>query len=116
MAGCSGKRPFETLRPLAVSGSTRSPVLPDVPTFAENGIIGLDQEQGLFAPARTPSNVVKFWSAALAAALHDAGVVQVLQQNGSEGVGSTPAEFAAFLHDQRNRWKKVVDETGIRIK
>jgi tripartite-type tricarboxylate transporter receptor subunit TctC len=108
----------KTLRPLAVSGSTRSPVLPDVPTFAENGIIGLDQEiwQGLFAPAHTPSNVVKFWSAALAAALHDAGVVQILQQNGSEGVGSTPAEFAAFLYDQRDRWKKVVDETGIRIK
>jgi tripartite-type tricarboxylate transporter receptor subunit TctC len=106
-----------TLRPLAVSGISRSPVLPDVPTFAENGIIGLDQEiwQGLFAPAGTPSAIVKFWSAALAAALHDAGVIQVFQQNGSQGVGSTPAGFAAFLHDQRDRWKKAVDETGIRI-
>jgi tripartite-type tricarboxylate transporter receptor subunit TctC len=106
------------LRPLAVSGVTRSPVLPDVPTFAESGIIGLEQEiwQGLFAPARTPGNIVKFWSAALAAALRDAEVIQVLQRNGVEGVSSTPTEFAAFLHDQRDRWKKVVDETGIRIK
>ncbi len=106
------------LRPLAVSGPVRSPVLPDVPTFAESGVIGLDQEiwQGLFAPARTPDNIVRFWSAALAAALRDPEVIHVLQGNGSEGAGSTPAEFAAFLRDQRDRWKKVVDETGIRIK
>jgi tripartite-type tricarboxylate transporter receptor subunit TctC len=106
------------LRPLAVSGLARSPVLPEVPTFAESGIVGLDQEiwQGLFAPARTPGNIAKFWSAALATALRGADVGQVLERNGVEGVSSTPAEFAAFLHDQHGQWKKVVDETGIRIK
>ena len=106
------------VRPLAVSGIARSPVLPDVPTFAEDGVIGLDEEiwQGLFVPARTPATIVAFWSSALAAALRDPEVSEVLLRSGVEGVSSTPAEFAAFLHDQRDRWKKVVDETGIRIK
>jgi hypothetical protein len=65
---------------------------------------------------KNEGNIVKFWSAALAAALHDADVIQVLLRSGVEGVSSTPTQFAAFLHDQRDRWKKVVDETGIRIK
>ena len=106
------------LRPLAVSGMARSPVLADVPTFAEQGVAGLDQEiwQGLFAPARTPGAVVAFWSSALAAALRDANVIEVLARSGVEGVGTTPAEFSAFLLDQRDRWHKLVDETGIRIK
>lgn len=106
------------LRALAVSGAARSPVLPDVPTYAEDGVVGLDQEiwQGLFAPARAPAPAVAFWSSSLAAALRDANVGELLRRSGVEAVSSTPAEFAAFLRDQRDRWSEVVDETGIRLK
>ncbi|MFT8242986.1 Bug family tripartite tricarboxylate transporter substrate binding protein [Roseomonas sp. BN140053] len=105
------------LRPLAVSGTGRSFLLPEVPTFAEQGITGLEPIiwQGIFAPAGTPEPVLNFWSRAAAAALRRPEVAAVLRGNGSETVGNTPAEFAAFLRDQQARWKAIVDETGIRI-
>lgn len=105
------------LRPLAVSGSARSSVLPDVPTFSEQGITGLEQDlwQGLFAPAKTPGHILNFWSRAMAYAVKQPDVIQAMTLVGSVPVGSTPAEFTKFMDDQISRWKRLVDETGVRI-
>jgi len=104
------------LRALAVNGTARSPAMPDVPTFAELGITGLEAElfQGLYAPAGTPEKILNFWSRAVAYAVRQPEVIEILSRGSSQGVSSTPAEFAAFMRDQHARWKQVVDETGIR--
>lgn len=104
------------LRALAVNGTVRSPALPDVPTFLELGVTGLEAElfQGLYAPAGTPEKILNFWSRAVAHAVRQPEVIEILARGSSQGVSSTPAEFAAFMRDQHARWKQVVDETGIR--
>jgi len=87
------------LRALAVTGSKRSPLLPDVPTAAEAGLPGYEAGFSLvmLAPAKTPSDVVARISAAITAALKDPQVLERLAQQGLEAVGSSPAEYAAEL-------------------
>ena len=105
------------LRPLAQSGARRSPALPDLPTFAESGFPGVAAEAfwAMLGPARVPEPVVARFNAALAAALAE----PVVRQRLAEGQGmdiraSSPAEFAAFLDDQVERWSRLIQERGIR--
>ena len=87
------------LRALAVTGSKRSPLLPDVPTAAEAGLPGYEAGFSLvmLAPAKTPSDIVTRISGAITAALKDPAVLERLAQQGLEAVGSSPAEYAAEL-------------------
>ncbi|MFC0385154.1 Bug family tripartite tricarboxylate transporter substrate binding protein [Muricoccus vinaceus] len=105
------------LRPLAVSGSSRSPTLPDVPTFGEQGVSGLEAAiwQGMFAPAGTPDNIVAYWGRTVAEAIRRPEIAKLFGELGAEPVGNTPAEFTAFLRAERDRWGAIVEETGIRI-
>jgi len=102
------------IRALGVSTAKRLPVFPDVPTIAEDGVPGFEATQwyGLIAPAGTPQAVVNRLNNALVKTLDSADVKKRLAADSSEAVGSTPAEFAAFIKAELARWAPVVKASG----
>lgn len=104
------------LRALAVSIPRRLTNLPEVPTVAEQGFPGYDMPDwlGLFVPAGTPAPIVARLAEAAALAMRDGEVVRRMGQIGMIPVGSTPAEFAAFFRDQRERLGRLIREHNIR--
>ena len=116
-AGMVGHIRAGKLRALAVSGSTRSPQLPDVPTLAESGLAGYSAYVwlGLLAPKGTPPAIVERLNRELKAALATSEVKAYMTDAGIETVGSTPAEFDAYFREERDRWARVVKETGARV-
>ena len=104
------------LRALAVSGAKRAQSSPELPTIAEGGVKGYDVTQwyGMFLPAKTPKPVVDKLGAAVITAAHHPEVGKRLAADGTEAVGSTPAEFTTHLKAEIGRWTKVVKETGIK--
>lgn len=105
------------IRALAVVGPTRSSVLPDVPTFHEAGVQGLDAVGwfGVLAPSGTPAAVVQKLARDLKAAMQDKTVSTRLRELGFEPVAeSDPARFKAFLHAEAASWKKLIAETGVK--
>ena len=104
------------LRALAVTGRTRAQTLPDVPTVEEAGVPGYDAMQwyGLLAPAGTPPAIVERIQAEVAAALKTPEVRERLSADGAEPVGNTPAEFAAVIREELDKWAKVAKAAGIK--
>lgn len=102
------------LRVLATSGAQRSPFLPDVPTFAEQGFpdVVADEWFGFFAPARTPAAVVAAASSAINATLRDKAVIDSLAGVGLIARGTSPEEMAASQHAEFNRWRALVKRVG----
>ena len=94
------------LRPLAVTGSQRSPALPDVPTMAEAGVAGYDASSwfGLLAPAGTPPAVVDKIQRDVAAALQLPAVRAQLQAQGATPSGNTPDQFKQFMAQETAKW------------
>ncbi len=106
------------LRALAISnGSKRSEQAPNVPQFSEVGVSGFDVTvwAGLLAPAGTPKPIIDRLAAASAKAAQSASYRAFAAKIGATAVGSTPAEFDAFLKTERARWKKVIADTGIKL-
>lgn len=103
------------LRALAASTAERVPALPDVPTVAEQGFPGFDQAEwnGVYGPAGLPAAAVERVHAACLAALADAGVRQRLAALGAIGLGTAPAEFAAYLRAERMAMERLVREANI---
>jgi len=99
------------LKALAITSQKRSAVLPDVPTFGEAGVKGLEvySWQAVVAPKGLPADVRSKAHAAVIAALNDPQVKQQFVSVGFEIVGNTPAQFAAFQQQEFARWKKVID-------
>ena len=105
------------MKGLAITSVKRSPLLPDMPTVAEAGVPGYEADLwlGLVAPAGTPAAIIN--------RLHDE-TVKILQrpdvhasfiQQGTEPIGSTPAQFAAMLKTDVERWGKVVRFSGAKV-
>ena len=94
------------LRALAVTSAQRTSALPDVPTMIESGMPGFELNGflGVLAPARTPPAVVRTLHAKLSAITREAGFGDRLKDYGMRPVGSSPAEFAAFLKAQIVKW------------
>ena len=105
------------LRAYAVAGDARVRSLPNVPTLAEKGYSGCElyEWNGLFAPAGTPPAIVARLHEAFAAALRDPAVQQRFGQIGAETLGTTPAEFAAFVAQQRDAMARIVREANITL-
>jgi tripartite-type tricarboxylate transporter receptor subunit TctC len=102
-----------TLRMLAVTGSQRSPFLPDVPTMREQGYdVVIDSWIGVFVPVRTPAAVVGALSAACAEASKSADMAESLAKFGSEPAFQTPEQFAARVKADIERWGPVVEASG----
>lgn len=102
------------VRAIAVSGAQRSAQLPDVPTFAEAGLPGVESYgwYGFFAPAGTPPEVVAKINEATQKFMKTPEFQKVLTDTGSDYVGDTPANFAAFVKAEAAKWGKVARETG----
>jgi tripartite-type tricarboxylate transporter receptor subunit TctC len=100
---------------LAVTGAHRVNAAPEIPTFAEAGFPSVDVSlwQGMFAPAGTPSAIIDKLSSTIAAKLRTADVTRLLEAQGAEPAGSTPAEFGRFVQQERSRWLKVVRDAKI---
>jgi tripartite-type tricarboxylate transporter receptor subunit TctC len=98
------------LKAFAVAQSKRASILPDVPTLAEAGMTGFDAGIwiGLLAPAGTPAAVIDKLSDAANAALDKEAVRSALQQQGTDPVGGTPAQFAAFIRADIEKWAAVL--------
>jgi tripartite-type tricarboxylate transporter receptor subunit TctC len=105
------------LRPLAVSGTQRAPQLPEVPTLAESGIAGYSAYvwMGLLAPKGTPPPIIDKLHAEVTAALATPEVRAYFAEAGIEAAGSSPAEMDAYFREERDRWARVIKETGAKI-
>ena len=102
------------LRVLATSGKARSPFLPDVPTFAEQGFPDLVVEEwfGFYAPAKTPTQVVTNANAAINAALKDKMVIDSLAVSGLVPIGGTAEAMAKDMKAQFDAWGPIVKRIG----
>jgi tripartite-type tricarboxylate transporter receptor subunit TctC len=101
------------LRILAVTGSRRSPFLPDVPTMREWGYnVVVESWLGVFMPARVPDEIVNALSAAIAEATKSAQMTENLAKFGSEPAFETPAQFAMIMKAELERWAPVVKASG----
>jgi len=103
------------LRGLGVTGAVRSSVLPDLPTIAEAGVPGYEAGQwyGLFAPARTPRNIINRLHAATTGALQASAIKEKMASDGVQPVGNTPEEFSRYLRAETVKWGKVVQAAGM---
>ncbi len=103
------------LRALAVTGSKRSPVLPEVPTLAEAGVKNVDvySWQAVVAPKGLPADVKGKFHAAVLAALNEPAVKNQFTSMGLEIVANTPEQFAAFQAQEFARWKRVIETRKI---
>ena len=104
------------LKAIAVTGPTRSPLAPEIPTVAEAGIDFVATTwYGLMAPAGTPRPVVERLNKETRALLADEAVKAVLAPQGVVATPSTPEEFNAFLRAEVAKWAKVVKDTGAKV-
>jgi tripartite-type tricarboxylate transporter receptor subunit TctC len=104
------------LRVIAVGTLKRLSTLPDVGTVAEQGYPGFETSQwyGLNAPAKTPEAIIKRLSEEAAKAAKSPKVLERFAADDAEGIGSTPAEYAAFVKKEQERWSKVVRAAKIK--
>jgi tripartite-type tricarboxylate transporter receptor subunit TctC len=104
------------LRALAVAGPSRLALLPDVPTTAEAGLPGVEAIvwNGLFAPAGTPQPVLQILHREIVKAYNAPDVKKQVLDTGSEVVGDTPEQFAAFVRSEGAKWSKVIREANIK--
>jgi tripartite-type tricarboxylate transporter receptor subunit TctC len=105
------------IRVLASTGAKRSSAAPDVPTIAESGVPGyvVDSWQGVFAPAKTPNEILQKISRDLATALAEPSLVEKLGRNAYTVGSSSPDELAKFLKTDTEKWEAVIKTTGIKI-
>jgi tripartite-type tricarboxylate transporter receptor subunit TctC len=105
------------VRGLAVTSTARLPAVPELPTVAESGLKGYASSQwyGVLAPAGTPEDIVNLLNDQIAGIMHSADVRQRLAGEGVLAVGSTRAEFAAYIREEIAKWARVIKQSGARI-
>ena len=105
------------LRALGVSGSKRSPALPELPTIAEAGLRGYESLSwsGIAAPAGTPKEVITRLNREISAVLAQPDMRQKLADAGAEAVGGAPEIFAEHIRAEREKWSRLIKERGITI-
>ena len=105
------------LRAIGVAARKRSATLPEVPTLQEQGVSDFEvlQWHGMFAPAKTPQNIVTELYQAVSAALNSAEVKKRYAAEGAEIGGTTPAEFTQFVNSELTRWSDVAKRARMRV-
>ncbi len=105
------------LKAIAVSGETRSPALPQVPTFAQSGMPGFDVKPwfGVLAPAGTPKDVINILSTAIARILALPDFKENLVGQGMDPFISTPEQFAALMKADATMFAKIIKTANIKI-
>lgn len=104
------------IKALAVTQPTRAAIAPEVPTMIEAGVEGYSAGiwMGLLAPAGTPPEIVDKLSRAANEALKSSEMQAVLEKQGVDPLGGTPAAFAKFIDDELKKWAGVVKTAGIK--
>jgi tripartite-type tricarboxylate transporter receptor subunit TctC len=107
----------DKVRALAVTGTKRSATFPNLPTFSEAGIGGLELSPwfGLLAPAGTPEPIVRKMNADIADLLRDKEVVEKFAGIGADPYITQPDQFGRILQDDIHKWAQVVKASGARI-
>jgi len=105
------------LRVLAVTGTARSPLLPEVPTVSEAGLPGFDVTSwyGMFAPAGLPKDLLMKLNADIAAVLKSADMGTRLAALGADPAPMSPEDFGQFVREEITKWAKVVKESGAKV-
>ena len=105
------------LRGLAVTTLKRQEWAPDLPTVAESGLPGFEVSSwyGLFAPAKTPPEIVGKISADAVRVAHDPDFVDALDKIATTPVGSTPEELAAHLKAEMDKWGPIITAARIKV-
>lgn len=103
------------LRALAVTGQTRLSGAPDVPTFAESGLPGVDVViwYGMLAPRNTPRAIVDKLARAIGQIAKSPDMREKMLRDGAEPVGSSPADYARYFITERDKWLKVTRQAGL---
>ncbi|MEO6565158.1 MAG: tripartite tricarboxylate transporter substrate-binding protein, partial [Casimicrobiaceae bacterium] len=106
-----------TLRALAITGTKRSPQIPDIPTMYEvmNPGFDIESENGLVAPAGVPPAVIARLNAEIVKILRDPAISGPLVANGFEVIGSTPAEMGARLKNDVTKFDDIVKKSGAKV-
>lgn len=106
----------DKLRPIAITSKKRSPLLPNVPSFAEVGYPKVEvlNWQGFIAPAKTPKPIIDKLNTAANEALKDPQVREIMLSQGNEIGGGTPADFAALIKSEAAKWSAVVKAGNIK--
>jgi len=105
------------MRALAVTSATRSLAAPEIPTIAENGFAGFsaDAWSGLFAPKGTPQPIIEKLYTEVARILRTQTVRDRFAPLGLQAVGSTPAEYTAFVKAEIEKWAQFVRASGTKV-
>jgi tripartite-type tricarboxylate transporter receptor subunit TctC len=105
------------LRAIGITGTQRSPQLPDIPTFLEQGVSGLDVYAwwGVMGPAGMPAPVIAKLSQIFNAALQAPDVVERLGSLGARPVGGSPANFQTFFNREVQLWTEVIRDAKITL-
>jgi tripartite-type tricarboxylate transporter receptor subunit TctC len=103
------------VRLLGMNGAKRVPVVPHVPTIAEQGYPGFDMGDwgGTFAAAGVPDPIIRRFQAAIAEAAKDPGVLERLSLIGNQAIGSTPEEFSVFMERSKNDIATLIKENNL---
>jgi tripartite-type tricarboxylate transporter receptor subunit TctC len=103
------------VRPLAVTTTKRSLVLPELPTLAESGLPGYETDNwyGIAVTARTPRAVIVRLNKEFVHALNVPEVKEALLRNGLESAPGTPEAFGAYINSEYRKWGKLIAEAGI---
>jgi len=105
------------LKALAVTSAKRASAFPDVPTVAEAGVPGYEAESwyGLFAPAKTPASAIAVLNKAVDTSLHSPAFNTLVRNEGLIMVGGAPEALGKYVQSEETRWRKVVNDAGIKI-
>jgi tripartite-type tricarboxylate transporter receptor subunit TctC len=105
------------LRALGVTSAKRAKAAPDVPTVAESGVPGFQVEnwQGIVVQAKTPRPIVERLNAEIIKALAQPALADALTAQGLDAAGSTPAEFDKLIRTEIEKWRQLVQATGIKV-
>ena len=104
------------LRALAITSEKRSPLFPDIPTFAETGLDGMVALNwwGIYLPAGTPQAIVDIYNATLAKAMVNPDLKDRYNKLGVEPHATSPAEFRTFLANERAKYSKLIADNNIK--
>lgn len=103
------------LQALAIAGNKRSPLLPDVPTLKEQGIAGVEVDQwyAIFAPAKTPKDMIVKLNQALNKVLEDKEIIKRIEGHGADVETSTPEQLGEMVRKDLVKWRQVVQRAKL---
>ena len=117
MIGVADQVAQKKLKVLAIAAPKRAPDFPSVPTMAEAGFPGFEETApwvGMLAPARTPTAIINRLNEAMRQALAKPEIRERLRALGAITVGDSPADFAAYLEKDKERWARVIKAAGVK--